>query len=247
MLRSFCRYISTVSTATHAQRSFSGALRKGRFTPEETRRLLEAHEIFKDIGYGKWVKISQYVGTRSEVQCNHFYNRRMVRRKTGRWSEAEVKRFEDALRRYGHGNWKDISIYLGKLRTDIQCNQKAKAISFSTNHSLNFGYWSKFEDVMLLEAVERLKPFHTVMNMHFWRLVAKHVLVRSESQCRQRYLRICPMYDRSALSQEEFERLNSLVRLYGRRWKEFEKHFERRSALQLSMEWYNFRRKLKLS
>jgi hypothetical protein len=93
------------------------------------------------------------------------------------WNHTDDIRLLAGLWRYGIGDWKRISQFVGNGKTSAQCSQRW---SRALNPALSKEPWTEDEDRALLEFVGEYGE-------HSWARVAKQVGSRSDVQCRYRF------------------------------------------------------------
>lgn len=161
------------------QKRLNKALLKGRWSPEEDRRLLDLVEANRlgddDIN---WVRVTAKMPDRTPTQCIHRYYKNMdpnIRR--GRWTEDE-----DDLLKLGvllHGrDWYLVCRWVPK-RTDMQCRERWTNV---LDPDIKMDTFTTEEDEKLLAAVEEAG------GPGQWAAIqAKHFSERTDNQLRRRY------------------------------------------------------------
>jgi hypothetical protein len=106
-------------TATKSNSKATGAT--GRWTREEDAKLTSAVAKICKTKCGKelskdWVAISALVPSRTRIQCIQRWQNAFdheiggaIRRRTGKWTEDEVKKLKEAVREHGAKNWVTIA------------------------------------------------------------------------------------------------------------------------------------------
>ncbi|KAJ3088529.1 Myblike DNAbinding domain-containing protein [Quaeritorhiza haematococci] len=103
--------------------------KKGRWSAEEDKKLLEAVKIH---GRGNWSKISQMVTTRTDAQCRERYvNVLAPELKTGEFTKEEKVLLKELVAKYGEGSWSKIAKEMPN-RTDNQCWREWKKLTGQT-------------------------------------------------------------------------------------------------------------------
>lgn len=96
------------------------------------------------------------------------------------WRQEEDILLLAAIHRYGLGDWKSISHFVGNGRTRSQCSQRwGRAL----DPKIAKIPWSKEEDDNLLKLVQEFGP-------HTWAKIARNMSSRSDVQCRYRYIQL---------------------------------------------------------
>jgi hypothetical protein len=93
------------------------------------------------------------------------------------WNSDEDARLLAGLLRYGVGDWKSISEFVGNGKSPSQCSQRW---SRALNPCLSKDGWTEEEDEELWDGVQ-------THGQHSWAKVARKVQSRSDVQCRYRY------------------------------------------------------------
>lgn len=103
-----------------------------------------------------------------------------VNKKCRNWTPQEDIRLLAGIHRYGLGDWKDISIFVGSGFTRSQCCQRwCRAL----NPKIEKEAWTIEEQGRLLDLVR-------IYGEHNWSAVSKSLGGRSDVQCRYRYYKI---------------------------------------------------------
>ena len=101
-------------------------------------------------------------------------------RKCRMWTKDEDIVLLAGIQKYGLGDWKSISQYVGNGRTRSQCAQRwGRAL----NPFIVKDPWTEEEDSILLKEVQELGE-------HAWATISKKIKTRSDVQCRYRYYKI---------------------------------------------------------
>lgn len=111
------------------------------------------------------------------ISCNE---KQVGIRKCNLWRQEEDILLLAAIHRYGLGDWKSISHFVGNGRTRSQCSQRwGRAL----DPKIAKIPWSKEEDDNLLKLVQEFGP-------HTWAKIARNMSSRSDVQCRYRYIQL---------------------------------------------------------
>ncbi|EAX97060.1 Myb-like DNA-binding domain containing protein [Trichomonas vaginalis G3] len=100
------------------------------------------------------------------------------------WNKIEDQRLLAGIRRYGLSEFKKISVFVGNGRNRGQCSQRWHR---SLNPLINKTTWTQEEDLLLIEAVNRV-------GNHCWSKVAQEFNGSTDVQCRYRYQLISKKY-----------------------------------------------------
>ncbi|KAE8682660.1 Myb-related protein 3R-1 [Hibiscus syriacus] len=137
-----------------------------------------------------------------------------TRRSTkGQWTAEEDEILRDAVQRFKGKNWKKIAECF-KDRTDVQCLHRWQKV---LNPELVKGPWSKEEDELIIELVNKYGPKK-------WSTIAQHLPGRIGKQCRERWHNhLNPAINKKAWTQEEELALIRAHQIFGNRWAELSK------------------------
>jgi myb proto-oncogene protein len=143
-----------------------------------------------------------------------------TRRSTkGNWTPEEDAILSRAVQTYNGKNWKKIAECFPD-RTDVQCLHRWQKV---LNPELVKGPWSKEEDEIIVQMVNKLGPKK-------WSTIAQALPGRIGKQCRERwYNHLNPGINKEAWTQEEEITLIHAHRMYGNKWAELTKFLPGRS------------------
>lgn len=147
--------------------------RRQKWTEEEDNLLLRAIEEHGDFNFGK---IASLFENKSKSQCKERFKKISSIYKKGKWSNEEDELLRKAVDKHKNKGWVFISTFVPG-RSDVQCRERWMN---SLDPIKKRGRWSKEEDVLLFEGVERFS--------YSWSKIASVVKTRTDSQCRRRYI-----------------------------------------------------------
>ena len=157
------------------QRGLNESLLKGKWTPEEDARLLEA---VKQIGTGNWVAVAEVIGGRTGQQCLHRYEKALnpeIRR--GHWTAEEDEQLKRAVAEAGENRaWSQIRKGVPG-RTDVQCRERWVNV---LDPALKAEPFTAEEDRKLCALVE-------VYGTSQWSRVASEMAGRTDNMCWRRW------------------------------------------------------------
>ncbi|KAF8639650.1 hypothetical protein AX17_000915 [Amanita inopinata Kibby_2008] len=166
---------------------------------EERLQTLERPDLPSGTGFDQldWTRIAERVSTVSGVkrdanECRIKWNgyqhscagdsslatqKVAVSRQRHVWSPEYNRKLEEAVRRYGYGNW---NIVARSVSENVSASQCEGHYSRTLEPSVKRGPWSKEEDTRLHIAVEAYD--------HSWIEIASTIQGRTNDQCRERWL-----------------------------------------------------------
>lgn len=176
------------------QRALNESLLKGKWTPEEDARLLEAIKIF---GTGNWVTVADHIGGRTGQQCLHRYEKALNPEiKRGRWSPEEDELLRKAVAEAGEKIvWSRIRQSVPG-RTDVQCRERWVNV---LNPALKVAPFTEKEGTKLMELVQ-------LYGTSQWSKVASEMPGRTDNMCWRRFKMLSVIQKRQEAAKKEQER-----------------------------------------
>lgn len=115
----------------------------------------------------------------------------------GKWLEEEDKRLVMGVAFYGSRGWNEVARCV-RTKTDVQCRERWTNV---LSPNVRQGAWTKEEDTLLLEAVEKY-------GVGKWALVARSIPNRTDNHCWRRWKEL----KRDSKQQEEVDTYRTEVR-----------------------------------
>ncbi|XP_028554395.1 transcription factor MYB3R-4 isoform X2 [Dendrobium catenatum] len=145
----------------------------------------------------------------------------------GQWTPEEDEILCNAVHHYHGKNWKKIAECFPD-RTDVQCLHRWQKV---LNPALVKGPWSKEEDEIIIEMVNKFGPKK-------WSTISQALPGRIGKQCRERWHNhLNPAINKDAWTQEEEIALIHAHQIYGNKWAELTKFLPGRSDNSIKNHW----------
>ncbi|KZT33727.1 hypothetical protein SISSUDRAFT_1065902 [Sistotremastrum suecicum HHB10207 ss-3] len=154
------------------------------WTDEMDTKLKAAIEKYGD---NNWYLVALAVGHNTTIQqcAERWMQRFETIHSRGAWSPEEDELLRQGVDRFGIGDWKSISSFVG-LRSNVQCRDRWNN---AVDPILKRGPWSQEEDWTLREAVETVRRAAKLEGDEFsWQAVSVHLEgTRTGASCKARY------------------------------------------------------------
>ncbi|NWV55673.1 SNPC4 protein, partial [Daphoenositta chrysoptera] len=205
------------------------SINKTEWTEEEIERL---KRIAAKHNYLDWQTIAQELGTnRTPFQClqkYQIYNKDLKRKEWTRNEDQMLLELVEEMRVGSHIPYKKIAYYMEGRDSAQLIHRWTKSV----DPSLKKGPWTPEEDAMLLAAVKKYGEKD-------WYKIRTEVQGRSDSQCRDRYLKVLHWDVRKGKwSLEEEEQLIELVQKHGLgHWSKIASELPHRTGSQCLSKW----------
>lgn len=170
---------SELSACKHYFSNLSHKYKKGEFTYEEDKKLLDTIKMYKIGNYIQWNKVTKHFENRTRGQLHHRYTYYLSQdmKKRGKFTKSEDILLMICVDKFGK-NFKKCAEYIPD-RSMVQC--KARYAN-NLQRTIRKGNWTLEEDKSIMAHVEE-------HGARLWTRLAK-IMLRSRGQLRQRYFRI---------------------------------------------------------
>jgi len=152
-----------------------------------------------------------------------------IKRQLSKWTEAEEKKLEEAVQKYGVSNWSAIAKHVGGKRDNRSCRQRwVLNLRPEIKMKKKTGPWSKEEMDQLREILSGLDP----KDPSTWELASKAMgYSRNIKQIKGKYENfLAPNLKHGPWTKEEDAILLRLQSEFGNKWKTFESTLVGRSS-----------------
>jgi hypothetical protein len=173
--------------------------RAGKWTTEEDSTLKDA---VKKYNGENWVAISKLVPGRTYRQCVDRWHNSLhsmsdeTSARTGRWTKIEDAKLKDAVEKHNGKDWAAISEFVpGRKKQQCWSRWHEVLLPKSDETTARKGEWTKEEDIMLKEAVDK-------HNGEDWAAISELVPGRTKTQCNKKW-----QYARHSMSDETTTRV----------------------------------------
>ncbi|NWX50370.1 SNPC4 protein, partial [Steatornis caripensis] len=180
---------------------------------EAINRLPESELLGNRFDEHDWEKISNihFDGQRSSEELRKFWQNwehPSINKKE--WTEEEIEKLKKIAAKHGYLDWQTIAQELGTNRTPFQCLQKYQIY----NKDLKRKEWTKGEDQMLLELVQKMR-----VGSHIpYKKIAYYMEGRDSAQLIYRWTKsVDPSLKKGPWTPEEDAMLLAAVKKYGER------------------------------
>ena len=147
-----------------------------------------------------------------------------------KWTKEEDQLLQEAVKRYGEKNWKEIASGIPG-RNHVQCLQRWKKV---LKPGLKKGHWTEEEDELLRTWKNKCSN---------WAEMAEHIPGRTPKQCRERWCNhIDPTIRKGNWTEEEDTIILNLQKQWGNRWSNIAQQLPGRSENAVKIRWKSLNR-----